>query len=95
MSEACHHRGTPVPTIRRFAGSFQDFSVPADTPGPNWHIGLESKRHFWAVRQENPGNFMNAKEMIMKPSTIAKTLTIAAVTALVLGRVNTIAEPRR
>src|ERR1700677_1520736 len=61
------------------------FSVPADTPGPNWHIGLESKRHFWAVRQENPGNFMNAKEMIMKPSTIAKTLTIATVTALVLG----------
>jgi hypothetical protein len=28
---------------------------------------------------------MNAKETIMKPSTIAKTLTIAAVTALVLG----------
>jgi hypothetical protein len=29
--------------------------------------------------------FLNAKEMIMKPSTIAKTLTIAAVTALALG----------
>src|SRR5271168_403084 len=28
---------------------------------------------------------MNAKETIMKPSTIAKTLTIAAVAALVLG----------
>jgi hypothetical protein len=28
---------------------------------------------------------MNAKETIMKPSTIAKTLTIAAVTALALG----------
>jgi hypothetical protein len=32
-----------------------------------------------------PSQFLNAKEMIMKPSTIAKTLTIAAVTALALG----------
>jgi hypothetical protein len=30
-------------------------------------------------------NFVNAKEIIMKPSTIAKTLTIAAVTAFALG----------
>lgn len=34
---------------------------------------------------------MNAKEMIMKHSTIAKTFAIAAVTAFALG----IAPPRR
>jgi hypothetical protein len=86
-----------VPALGHFTGALRTIPLigavraqrhagaQSEYPPRNQKFTQRLARHFWIVRQENLGSFKNAKEMIMKPSTIAKTLTIAAVTALVLG----------